>query len=117
MLISATTPDLLLSLVASATLLERAAAAFPGPAARSRPFDPAAVRQNHRIVHAHAPAFLVAGAQDEGKAGGGEGGTIIAFSGSVLGDARRPLSSPGRAQQAVYRSGRCAEKLLVGFLV
>ena len=59
---------------------------------------------------------VVAGAQDEGKGGGGEGGTIIAFSGSVLGDARRPLSSPGRAQQAV-RSGRCAEKLLVGFLV
>jgi len=38
-LISATTPDLLLSLVASATLLERAAAAFPGPTARSRPFN------------------------------------------------------------------------------
>ena len=50
MLISATTPDLLLSLVASATLLERAAAAFPGPAARSRPFDPAAVRRNCLLV-------------------------------------------------------------------
>ena len=46
MLISATTPDLLLSLVASATLLERAAAAFPGPTTRSVPFDPAAVRRN-----------------------------------------------------------------------
>ena len=46
-LFSAATLELLLSLVASATLLERAAAAFPHPGARSRPFDPAAVRQNH----------------------------------------------------------------------
>ena len=28
--------------------------AFPRPGARSRPFDPAAVRQNHRIVPTHA---------------------------------------------------------------
>ena len=46
---------------------------------------------------------------------GGEGGTIIAFPGSILGDARRPLSAPCRAQQAV-RSGRCAEKLPVLFV-
>ena len=35
-----------LPLVASATLLERAAAAFPNPGARSTPFDPAAVPTN-----------------------------------------------------------------------
>ena len=40
---------------------------------------------------------------------GGEGGTTIAFPSSTLGDARRLLSAPCRAQRAV-RSGRCAEK-------
>ena len=58
---------------------------------------------------------VVAGAQDEGKGGGGEGGTIFAFSGSILGDARRPLSAPCRAQRAV-RSGRCEEKSSVCYL-
>ena len=37
--------------------LERAAAAFPHPGARSRPFDPAAVRQNHLIVPTYALPF------------------------------------------------------------
>ena len=43
---------------------------------------------------------------------GGEGGTIIAFSGNILGDAWRLLSAPCRAQQAV-RTGRCASHLAV----
>ena len=38
-------------------LLEHAAATLPRPAARSRPFDPAAVRQNHLIVPTYALPF------------------------------------------------------------
>ena len=41
-LISASTPDLLSPSPHSQLLLEHAAATFPGPAARSTPFDPVA---------------------------------------------------------------------------
>ena len=61
----------------SQLLLEHAAAAFPGPAARSRPFDPAAVLQNHRIVPAHALAVRCCRCAGRGEEGVGEGGTIL----------------------------------------
>ena len=51
----------------------------------------------------------------KGEGGARRGDKIIAFSGSILGDARRQLFAPCRAQQAV-RSGRCAEKLRVCYL-
>ena len=109
MLISASTPDLLSPSPHSQLLLEHAAAAFPRPAARSRPFDPAAVLRNHRIAPAHTLPVRCCRCAGRGEEGVGEGGTIFAFSGSILGDARRPLSAPCRAQRAV-RSGRCVEK-------
>ena len=93
----------------SQLLLEHATTAFPGPTTRSRPFDPATVLQNHRIVPTHALAVRCCRCAGRGEEGVGEGGTIFAFSGSILGDARRPLSAPCRAQRAV-RSRRCVEK-------
>ena len=87
-----------------------------GPATRSVPFDPAAARRNHRISPSHALAVCCCWCAGRWVGGGGEGGTIIAFSGSIVGDARRPLSALRRAQRAV-RSGRCAAKMLVCSLV
>jgi hypothetical protein len=94
-------------------LLERAAAAFRGPAARSRPFDPAcrvkqlSIRCLARVLPARRR--VVAGAQDEGKGEGRRGRHHHRVLRHHLGDARRPLSAPCRAQQAV-RPSRCAVK-------
>ena len=85
------------------------------PAVRSVSFDPAAVLRNHRISPTHVLPVRCCRCAGRGEGGRGEGGTFIAFLGSILGDARRPLSAPCNAQQAV-RSGRCAEKLRVCFL-
>ena len=96
------------------SLLERAAARLPRPwRAADRSIRPLCCGIIGLCTLTPCPS-VVAGGQDNGKGRGGEGGTIIAFPGSILGDARRPLSAPCRAQQAV-RPGRCAEKLLVLF--
>jgi hypothetical protein len=101
-------------------LLERAAAAFRGPAARSRPFDPAcrvkqlSIRCLARVLPARRR--VVAGAQDEGKGEGRRGRHHHRVLRHHLGDARRPLSAPCRAQQAV-RPSRCAVKPSVCSLV
>ena len=62
-----------------------------------------------------SPSVVFAGAQDEGKGEGRRGWHHHRVLRHHLGDARRPLSAPCHAQQAV-RPGRCAEKLLVLFL-
>ena len=71
----------------------RCAPLLCAPAARSRPFEPGAVRQNHQIAPAHALPVRCCRCAGRGEGGGGEGGTIIAFPGSILGYARRPLST------------------------
>jgi hypothetical protein len=84
--------DLLLSLATSAAAARaRRGPPSPDPAARSRPFDPACCVENRRIVPTHALRFRCCRCAGRGEGGGGEGGTIIAFSDSILGDARRPL--------------------------
>ena len=54
----------------SQLLLEHAAAAFPRPAARSRPFDPAAVLRNHRIAPAHTLPVRCCRCAGRGEGGG-----------------------------------------------
>ena len=72
-----------------------AAAAFPSPATRSRPFDPAAVRLSRlfcaptRLFVCFRLACRLAGRE------GRRGVLIIAIFGSILGDARRPHYTPG----------------------
>ena len=51
-------------------LLEHAAATFPRPAARSRPFDPAAVLWNHQIAPTHALAVRCCRCAGRGEGGG-----------------------------------------------
>jgi len=73
-----------------------------------------AAGSSHR-AHSRLGRPLLPVRRTRGRGGRGEGGTIIAFSGSILVDARLPLSAPCRAQHAV-RPGHCAEKLLVLFV-
>ena len=51
----------------------------------------------------------VTGAQDEGKGGGGDGGTIIAFFGDILGDAWRRLCAAA-AHSRPFDPACCVEK-------
>ena len=92
--------------------LERAAATFPPWRAQQavRSGCCATESSDRTYVRLALPLLLVR--RFAGRGGGGEGGTIITFLSSILGDARRPLSTPCHAQRAV-RPGRCAEQLFV----
>ena len=99
----------------SQLLLGRAAANFPRPAARSRPFDPACcAAESSDRAHSRLGRPLLPVHRTRGR-GGRPGRHHLRVLRQHPGRARRPLSAPCCAQQA-SRTGRCAEKLFVSSL-
>jgi hypothetical protein len=113
-LFSTSTVDLLLSLAASAVAARARRRRLPRPwrAQQAGRSGRCAAGSSDCVRSRLARPLFLPVRRTRARGRGGEGGTTIAFPGSILGDARRPLSAPCRAQWAV-RSGRCAKTLFV----